>query len=176
VHARLGGRERLEDRKCAIAHVRHQLRARDQPPNLANRTRVSMRMLAAPVMMICVVMSMFVHEPTVSMRAATAGARLREAHLDVVGVERTARDAPHVEPERNIEAGKVGFERALRKSEIEQRAEQHVARDAREGVEVQDPRSRIQVAVGAGPRLRRIPPQRATGTSRPLPGRALRGG
>ena len=59
---------------------------------------------------------------TVAMDAGTPRSRLREPHLDVVGAERTARDALHDEPERNAETGQIGLEYALRESEIEQRA------------------------------------------------------
>ncbi len=133
-------------------------------------------MLAPARTMTLVAPGVDVEEPAVAVHAGMPGARLRNTHVHVIGVERAARDALHVEPERNVETSEVRFEHALWEPEVEQRAEQHVARDAREGVEMQDPGSRIQVAAGVRLRLRRIPPRHAPGTARPLPGLALRGG
>jgi hypothetical protein len=117
-----------------------------------------------------------VQEPTVAVPAGTTGSRLRQTHLDVVGVERTALDALHVELERDVETSEVRFERAPRESEVEQRTEQHVPRDAREGVEVQDSRSRSHVVARVRLPLQRSSPGSASGASRPLLGLAVRVG
>jgi len=176
VHARFGGRERLEDRQRPVAHAGHQLRARDQSPDFANRTPVIVRMLVAPVMMVLVVIRMDVQELAVAVHAGATGSRLRQTHFDVVGVERTARDSLHVELEREVETSEVRFERALRESEVEQRTEQHVPRDAREGVEVQDSRSRIHVVARVRVPLLRSLSGSAAGASRSLLGLSVRGG
>ena len=92
------------------------------------------------VMVVAIVATVRVQHAAVAVRSRLA--RLRYDDVDVVGVEGAATHSPHVELEGNAETGEIGEERASRQTEIEQRAEQHVARDAREGVEVQDARTR----------------------------------
>jgi hypothetical protein len=91
-------------------------------------------------MMMRVVIAVRVNGSALALRAAPAG--LRYHHLDVIGVECTAAYPLHVELEGHTETGEIGHQRALGQAEIEQLAEQHVARDSREGVEVEDSQPR----------------------------------
>ena len=53
--------------------------------------------------------------------------------------ERAAPDTAHTQLEFEVEAREVRVERTAREPEIEQSGDEHVARDARKGIEVQDP-------------------------------------
>jgi hypothetical protein len=79
-------------------------------------------------------------------RRPPAGPRARDPHVHPARAERAAPNPPHDELEREVEAREVAEQRAAWEAEVEQRAEHHVAGDAREGVEVQERRA----ARGAG--------------------------
>jgi hypothetical protein len=60
------------------------------------------------------------------------------AHFDVARGERAAPYARHAQLMCDAEPGEPSDQLALREARIEQRSEEHVARDAREEIEVKD--------------------------------------
>ena len=58
---------------------------------------------------------------------------------DVDGREGAAPYAPHAQREAHAESRQIRLERPARQAEVQQRTEEHIARDARKGIEMQDP-------------------------------------
>ena len=74
-----------------------------------------------------------------ALRAAVAIAvrALRDEHLDVARGDRAAAHTAHAQPVRDPEPVEVRLELAAREPQVEERAEEHVAGDPREAIEVQ---------------------------------------
>jgi hypothetical protein len=85
------------------------------------------------------------------LRAAARARHARDFDADVARRQRAAVHARHPQAMLHAQPGEVGFQLALREPEVEQRAEEHVAGDAGEEVEVQRARA-VPGAVRARPR------------------------
>ena len=91
---------------------------------------------------------------------AALGLRDRHAHVDITGGEAVALDLPHdelvVQPERLERLD----QRLPREPQVEQRAEEHVAGRAGEGVEMEDPFAHGREASSPRPAARADPRKR----------------
>jgi hypothetical protein len=130
----LGAAQRLEDRERPLPHRRAQARALEHPAHLA----------VGAAMGRIVRVGRFVGMRVPVSVGAPADARARRAgDLDphVARRERPASHTRHPQPVLHSEPGKLAFEHALRKPEVEQGAQEHVSSDAGKEVEVQRARA-----------------------------------
>jgi hypothetical protein len=122
VDAGLGAAERLEDRECALANRRVQARAGDQAGDGGVAATVAVDAAAGVPGRVSVL-------------------RTRHAHVEMPRRQRPAPHATHHQGVVEGEAREVGLELLAREPGVEERCEEHVARDAGEAIQVQDARA-----------------------------------